>query len=331
MGSECLSLAAILLLNAPIAAVQVDTTLQPIFHTPGASNPGYSGDPNGLMYRNDTGLYHFFWQCADTIQGIGSIQWCHLVSKDYVKWKRLPKILSPGSFSGGATQLPRTKGVKFLFKDMGKGHRFYTAAPTNLSDPFLQQWTESTVPTAIVGSTDPSSGFQQADGGFGAVVGALGNSSKRGAFSLWLANSSFSNFTSAGHNLYEFEWDRTGHDAFQSPVPRDPNFFRLPVPKSNWKVAASNPPTHLWAFEGAMKMCYWAGHDFYVLGSYNGSSSLQTFSPIADPDYRSFGDDPYDFGGSMFASQVFLGANSTAIMSAWVLEGDCNMCVHVYV
>ena len=39
-----------------------DARLQPIWHTPGAGAVGYAGDPNGLMYRHDSGLYHFFWQ-----------------------------------------------------------------------------------------------------------------------------------------------------------------------------------------------------------------------------------------------------------------------------
>ena len=33
----------------------LDTRLQPIYHTPGVGAVGYAGDPNGLMYRKDTG------------------------------------------------------------------------------------------------------------------------------------------------------------------------------------------------------------------------------------------------------------------------------------
>jgi sucrose-6-phosphate hydrolase SacC (GH32 family) len=280
------------------------------------------------MFRKDTGLYHFFWQCADTIEGIGSIQWCHMVSKDYVSWKRLPKVLSPGSFSGGATQLA-DGSVKVLYKDMGKGHKFFTAMPANLSDPNLTVWEEARAPTAINGSTDPSSGFPQIGGGFGAVVGALGSSSTRGAFSLWTSDASFGKFTYANRKLFEFAWDRTG--AFQSPVPRDPNFFRLPMPAASQtelregdddeQASPIQMEQYMWAVEGAMKMCYWAGHDFYVLGSYD--EHVQAFTPQADQHARSFGSDPYDFGGSMFASQAFVGHDGTTIMSAWVLEGDC--------
>lgn len=50
-------------------ATGVDTRLQPIFHTPGAGSNGYAGDPNGLMYREDTGLFHFFWQVSEGLLG----------------------------------------------------------------------------------------------------------------------------------------------------------------------------------------------------------------------------------------------------------------------
>ena len=41
-----------------------DGTLHPLFHLPAGNQPGYTGDPNGIMYREDTGLYHLFWQCT---------------------------------------------------------------------------------------------------------------------------------------------------------------------------------------------------------------------------------------------------------------------------
>ena len=119
------------------AALALDSRLQPIFHTPGAGAVGYAGDPNGLMYRADTGKYHFFWQAWATWP-VGCVRWGHAISKDYARWSQLPDILSPGSFSGGATLLADgSGGVKFLYKDVGKGNRFYTASPKDLSDPNL--------------------------------------------------------------------------------------------------------------------------------------------------------------------------------------------------
>ena len=117
----------------------VDTRYQPIFRPPGAGAVGYTGDPNGMMYRADTKTYHLFWQCK-----IGEIDgktlWCHAASKDLATWTRLP--YEPAmSYSGGATQT--AAGVpKMLYKDVEKGNRFYTATPGNLSDPWLTGWVE---------------------------------------------------------------------------------------------------------------------------------------------------------------------------------------------
>ena len=112
-----------------------------------------------------------------------------------------------------------------------------------------------------------------------------------------------------GHNLFEFAWQRSKEDRFQSAVPRDPNFFQL-----------GSGGDAVWAFEGAMKMCFFSGHDFYVLGRFDADTAR--FVPL-DPE-RSMGSDPLDVGGYMFASQTFAGANGTVINSAWVLEGDCD-------
>lgn len=72
-----------------------DDTLRPIFHLPAGNQPGYVGDPNGLMYREDTGLFHAFYQCDESSDLHGTF-WCHAVSKDYVRWKQVPHALPSG-------------------------------------------------------------------------------------------------------------------------------------------------------------------------------------------------------------------------------------------
>ena len=151
---------------------------------------GYAGDPNGLMYRHDSGLYHFFWQHWPDWPSPPGVVWGHAVSRDFARWRRLPDVLSPGSFSGGATQLrDGSGGVRLLYKDTGRGGRFFTAAPANLSDATLAAWREAPAPTAIAGATDPSPGWPvdaaNASAGYFAVVGALGANSSRGAAALW--------------------------------------------------------------------------------------------------------------------------------------------------
>jgi len=303
----------------------VDTRLQPIYHTPGAGSVGYAGDPNGLVYRKDTGYYHFFWQRWKTWPSPPGVIWGHAISKDYAKWQHLPDVLSPGSFSGGATQLP-DGGMKMLYKDTAKGNKFYTASPTNLSDPKLIEWEESPHESGVVGATDPSPGWpinrDDPNQGFYAVVGSLSTANETkggGAVALWKADANFSNFKALGRELFAFPWDRLNGqggpgDKYQSSVPRDPNF---------WEASSegSSEGKGLYAFEGAMKMCFFAGHDFYVLGRYNDTEmSFRQDDPL-----RTMGSDPYDYGGSMFASQTFQGANGTMLTSSWVLEGDCNI------
>lgn len=72
-----------------------DMRLHPIFHLPVGKQPGYTGDPNGLMYREDTGLFHMFYQC-DELSDVRGDFWCHAVSKDYVRWKQVPHALPSG-------------------------------------------------------------------------------------------------------------------------------------------------------------------------------------------------------------------------------------------
>ena len=269
----------------------VDTRYQPIFRPPGVGAVGYTGDPNGMMYRADTKTYHLFWQCK-----IGEIDgktlWCHAASKDLATWTRLP--YEPAmSYSGGATQT--AGGVpKMLYKDVEKGNRFYTATPGNLSDPWLTGWVEAATPTALSpAATDPSSGWPAPDGGFYAVQG------QGAAASLWKSDAAFEVFESQNRSLLSFDWDFNPKD----PTPRDPNFFNV---------------GDAWAFEGSQKMCFWGGHDFYTLGAWNGTH----FAPD-DPLLSQTS--PADYGGELWASNTFAGADGAVLTMAWVLEGDCDV------
>eukprot|EP00948_MAST-09A_sp_MAST-9A-sp1_P003233 g3233.t1 len=310
-----------------------DPRLQPIYHTPGVGSNGYAGDPNGLMFREDTQLYHFFWQrIAPTWPG-SQVRWGHAISKDFARWTRLPDALPPGSFSGGATQYVDQDGrtnVKMLYKDTHRQNGFFTAQPSNLSDPNLTVWVESKTASSMKGSTDPSAGWTVSSGkGFWAVVGATGNHSSTqhptGAVTLWEANASFGNFTATGVDLYEFPWDRKNGeggpgDKYESSVPRDPNFFKVNNRETVGLVREEQSSEDLWAFEGAMKMCFYAGHDFYVLGTFD--ESERSFK--LDDEDRTMGSDPFDVGGMLYASQTFSGKDGIQITSSWVLEGDCD-------
>ena len=93
---------------SPKASIaSIDTRLKPIYHSPGVGSAGYSGDPNGLMYRHDKDRYHLFWQhIPDWPANAGGVRWGHAVSRNFAQWTHLPDTLGPGAFSGGATQFP---------------------------------------------------------------------------------------------------------------------------------------------------------------------------------------------------------------------------------
>ena len=284
--------AALVLLAALAGAYKsnwVDTRYQPIFRPPGVGSVGYTGDPNGLMFREDTKTYHAFWQCK-----VGEIDgktlWCHALSKDLATWTHLPYEAAM-SYSGGATQT--AGGVpKMLYKDVERGNRFYTASPANLSDPRLVGWVESATPTALsAAATDPSSGWPTGDGGFYVVQGVGAGAA------LSRADANFSTFESMNRSLLTFDWDFNPKD----PTPRDPNFF---------KVDATT-----WAFEGSQKMCFWGGHDMYTVGTYDETTAI-----FAPDDAMLAQTSPADFGGELWASNTFVAENGDVVTMAWVLD-----------
>jgi len=218
--------------------------------------------------------------------GVGDIQWCHAISKDYASWEHLPDALPAGSFSGGATQLS-SGDIRMLYKDVHKGNRYYTSSPANLSDPHLVSWIEASKPTTMTPGTDPSAGFRGTPGGpLYALVGIqAGNGS--GGVRLFKANDNFTNVTDSGHNLFQFSWDfiqnpQEKGKLANDPVPRDPNFY--PVSDSGGKV--------FWVLQGAMKLCSGGGNDFYSLGDFDEATGrLIPLDPM-----RTMSADPYDFG-----------------------------------
>lgn len=92
-----------------IAMGRIGSDERPAFHVTGGA--GWINDPNGFScYR---GQYHLFYQYYPYANNWGPMHWGHVVSRDFVKWERLPIALAPdmeydkgGCFSGSAVETP---------------------------------------------------------------------------------------------------------------------------------------------------------------------------------------------------------------------------------
>ncbi|RRT33359.1 hypothetical protein B296_00056222, partial [Ensete ventricosum] len=96
------------------------------------------------------GIYHFFYQYNPYGSVWGNIVWAHSVSTDLINWKALAPAIYPsepfdiyGCWSGSATVLPGDKPV-ILYTGVDPEQRQVQniAFPTNLSDPYLREWTK---------------------------------------------------------------------------------------------------------------------------------------------------------------------------------------------
>ena len=82
---------------------------QPKFHVTGGI--GWINDPNGFApYK---GQYHLFFQYYPYDTKWGPMHWGHVVTRDFIRWERLPAALAPdtdydrgGCFSGSAVETP---------------------------------------------------------------------------------------------------------------------------------------------------------------------------------------------------------------------------------
>ena len=302
-----------------------DATLRPLFHLPAGNQPGYVGDPNGMMYREDTGLFHLMWQCDERSDVRGDF-WCHSVSRDYVKWKPLPHALPSGCESGGATQLPNGD-VVVVFQhnaQMPKGSVHMEGRPLNLSDPLLLDWGLAVVNTGGadgVGGSDISPAWLSSDRKH--YLFATGGASMSSTPSVFLWNTT--NFRSYGTMgpLHTYKWDRCSaygqnpHFCGYGSYGRDPNFF--PVDGSN-----HDHKDGLRVLEVLQKTGEASGRDFYVLGRWNAADSKFT---ILDRK-RDVGMAVYAFGNFLASETVWQpphdGKPGRRILTAFAFEGDCD-------
>eukprot|EP01043_Picozoa_sp_COSAG02_P009043 COSAG02_NODE_301_length_25237_cov_19.918490_4_plen_852_part_00 len=302
-----------------------DATLHPIFHLPAGNHPGYVGDPNGMMYREDTGLFHLMWQC-DPRSDVRGDFWCHAVSKDYVKWKSLPHALPSGCESGGATQLPNGD-VVVVFQhnaQLPRGTVHMQGRPLNLSDPLLLEWGLAPVNTGGadgVGGSDISPAWLSADRKH--YLFATGGASMSSTPSVFLWNTTTFRSYGAMGALHTYNWDRCAayggnpHFCGFGSYGRDPNFF--PVHGSD-----DDHSDGLRVLEVLQKTGEASGRDFYVLGRWNATDSKFT---IQDKK-RDVGIAVYDYGNFLASETVWQpernGKPGRRILTAFAFEGDCD-------
>ena len=112
------------------------------------SNQPYSTIVSGPLYYK--GIYHLFYQYNPYGSVWGNIVWAHSVSADMINWKALDPAIYPsqpfdiyGCWSGSATILPGDKPViVYTGIDPQKRQIQNIAFPSNLSDPYLREWTK---------------------------------------------------------------------------------------------------------------------------------------------------------------------------------------------
>lgn len=319
------------------AIAPFDATLAPIFHTPVGKTPGYAGDPNGMLYRADHGIFHLFWQCDPDSQLAGT-KWCHAVSRNFVEWTNKPIALPTGSFSGAATLMDDEKQTPVMtFACFGDDRKDWSEAtsggmcqarPANLHDRYLVNWTLGDHDTDGLGMkhTDAGTGWRGPDGLWRLIVGNQ-MAPNVGAFKTWQSPDfgEATNFTvSADDPFHHFDWHRcVTHPSLcggSGWEPRDPEFYELPESGG------------VYLLKGSQKQCFGVGRDYITLGSLK--ESTQKFAPLF-PGHRTpnssrpqgkrdIGSDVYD-AGEFWASQTVHDTRANRrIISAWVPESDCD-------
>ena len=74
------------------------------------------------------------WQCVTS----ADLNWCHSVSKDFVRWTPLPPMFSIDGERAGRCSTFERHAIAIYNEIGGGGH--WQARPVNISDPYLMEW-----------------------------------------------------------------------------------------------------------------------------------------------------------------------------------------------
>ncbi|XP_062097720.1 beta-fructofuranosidase, insoluble isoenzyme CWINV1-like [Humulus lupulus] len=111
------------------------------------------------------GVYHLFYQYNPRGPIWGNIAWAHSISYNLIDWDHVDIALSPtdpeldinGCFSGSTTLLQDDKlAILYTGKNCRNHQVQNLATPVNLSDPFLREWTKSSLNHMTPNDIDPT-------------------------------------------------------------------------------------------------------------------------------------------------------------------------------
>ncbi len=256
-------------------------------------------DPNFPLYDPNHALYHHFYQdhLAEPQDGQGQGPVIgHTVSKDMVHWAHLPVAVwndmdydSVAIYTGSATIVNGVPTmvypglcVKSRWSQCDTGTLFAVAVPSNLSDPFLTNWSKPSY-NPIVESVqrDPSTAWQTASG-------------------EWR----FTNYEGKVFTSPDFQtWSVADNGAALWPTAECPDFFALPplCSTNGCANATGLQPTHVHKQSSS-------GQDWYTLGIYTDgpAGSKGNWTPVGPTALQ-----PLDFsalgsGMHFYASKSFL-------------------------
>jgi sucrose-6-phosphate hydrolase SacC (GH32 family) len=275
--------------------------LHPAFHPGPVMN--WMNDPNGPMYFNN--LYHLFYQYNPYGSAFENESWGHDTSEDLVHWTHQPVAMfedqpydKGGVWSGSAVV---ANGIPTLVYTCvnGVGQQQCIATASNLTDPFLVNWTKSSANPVI---KDPPPG---------------GNSNDfRDDVTPWQSNGTWWMILGVNINGTGAAFLYSSPNSSLTQWTPQHIFWTLPVFGNMWECpdfypikTVNGPQDKASGFYGLKFSAL--GRDWYALGTYDETNQL--FNPVTSTHL-------YD-GGQFYASKSFYDPKKDRqILYGWIAE-----------
>ncbi|KQK00001.1 beta-fructofuranosidase, insoluble isoenzyme 4 isoform X2 [Brachypodium distachyon] len=268
------------------------------------------------------GVYHLFYQYNPGSVIPGNKTWAHSVSTDLINWVRLQPALertepydAKGCWSGSATILGDGQpAILYTGADDVKNQAQCIAFPSNLSDPYLREWTKPDSNPVIrpVGPglnrsqfRDPTTGWAGPDGQWRIAVGAELNGYSA---ALLYKSQDFVHWNRVEHPLYSSN---------SSTMWECPDFFAaIPGNGSGLDPSMAAPSGAKHVLKVSLDSC-----DKYMVGVYD--LKRDEFVPDTVLDDRRLW--PRIDYGNYYASKSFFDAKKgRRIIWGWTNESDSS-------